>query len=123
MIKTQMAGLRGQKKSDRVVEGRWRYKGIDFTVEEYNALLQAQNFRCGICNKHQDEFKMGLFVDHDHSTGIVRGLLCVRCNSVLGLSLDSISILEKAIKYLSPHVYLDFDDGYVNDEEETYLCV
>jgi len=120
MEKTQLAGMRGQKRSDRFVEGRWRYKGIDFTVDEYNSRLEAQDYRCGICHKHQDEFKMGLFVDHDHTTGVVRGLLCVRCNSLLGLSLDSISVLENAIKYLSPHVSLDSDE--IQDTDEDYIC-
>ena len=122
MIKTQLIGMREQTRSDKAVEGRWRYMGIECTIEDYNFHMKAQNYRCGICHKHQDEFKMGLFVDHDHATGAVRGLLCVRCNSLLGLSLDSISVLENAIKYLSPHVYLDFDDDTV-DEMEEYTCL
>jgi Recombination endonuclease VII len=120
MIKTQMIGMRGQKLSDKVIESRWRAKGIDFTVEDYNGRLETQNYRCGICHKHQDEFKLGLFVDHDHSTGIVRGLLCVRCNSLLGLSLDSICILENAIKYLSPHVFIDIKEN--SSEDEDLIC-
>src|ERR1039458_976032 len=97
MIKTQLMGMRGQTRSDKAVEGRWRYMGIECTIAEYNFHMESQNYRCGICHKHQDEFKMGLFVDHDHATGTVRGLLCVRCNSLLGLSLDSISILRNAV--------------------------
>ena len=126
MEKTQLMGMRGQTCSDRATEGHWRSRGIEFTIEDYNARLESQDYRCGICHKHQDEFKRGLFVDHDHVTGVVRGLLCVRCNSLLGLSLDSISVLKNAIKYLSPHVYLDSKDDSDDDpdnEIEEYLCI
>lgn len=122
-MKTQLIGMAGQKRSDKAIEGRWRSKGIDFTVDDYNARLESQNYCCGICGKHQDEFKLGLFVDHDHSTGVVRGLLCVRCNALLGLSLDSIRVLENSIRYLSPHVYMDYEDNVDSDEHEDYLCV
>jgi hypothetical protein len=41
-----------------------------------------------------------LYVDHDHSTGKVRGLLCQSCNTLLGTAKDNISLLYKSIKYL-----------------------
>lgn len=39
-------------------------------------------------------------VDHDHVTGTIRGLLCSKCNTLLGMAKDNIAILENAIKYL-----------------------
>ena len=39
-------------------------------------------------------------VDHNHSTGEVRGLLCARCNTAMGLFGDSLSLMENAINYL-----------------------
>lgn len=52
-------------------------KNYGITVDQYNELLFKQNGVCAICkgiDKHR------LAVDHDHTTGEVRGLLCIRCN-------------------------------------------
>lgn len=48
------------------------------TSAEYDALLQAQDGRCAICEAKPR--KKRLAVDHDHATGLVRGLLCTNCN-------------------------------------------
>jgi hypothetical protein len=48
--------------------------------EDYDRMLKAQNGRCKICKRSPDQ---ALCVDHDHKTGEVRGLLCVRCNANL----------------------------------------
>ncbi len=52
----------------------------DITEVEYKAMLKTQRYRCGACSRHQSEFKTRLAVDHDHRTGIIRGLLCYHCN-------------------------------------------
>lgn len=54
--------------------------------EEYQGMIAAQNGKCAACNRdHDPSKKMGaLHVDHDHSTGKVRGLLCRSCNAALG---------------------------------------
>ena len=65
------------------------------TLAEFDAMLLSQNNRCAIC---QDTGK--LCVDHCHNTGKVRGLLCYKCNTVLGQARDSTEILTKAIAYL-----------------------
>lgn len=77
------------------------------TLEEYNALLKKQNYKCAICGKIADacsrngKYKhRSLFVDHDHATGNIRGLLCDNCNFILGHAKDDIHILENAIEYL-----------------------
>lgn len=54
------------------------------TLEEFNQMLSNQNYKCAICNRHQSEFDRALCVDHCHSTGQVRGLLCIPCNHDLG---------------------------------------
>ena len=70
------------------------------TLEDYNNLLIEHNFQCYICFKPHREDKK-LHVDHCHKTNQVRGLLCSKCNSALGLLNDSIDNLLQAIKYLS----------------------
>lgn len=76
-------------------------RDFNLTEEEYQQKLQEQNYCCAICNTHKEEFENPLSVDHDHSDGKVRGLLCIFCNSGLGQLKDSITILELAIKYLN----------------------
>lgn len=72
----------------------------NLSIDDYEKIVMSQNFACLICGRHQDELEQKLFVDHDHETGRVRGLLCSSCNSLLGYSKDNISILESAIEYL-----------------------
>ena len=67
---------------------------------EYNKLYDAQGRKCAICDKRCKTGKR-LAVDHCHSTGKVRGLLCARCNTALGSFGDDIGRLARAIYYLS----------------------
>lgn len=88
------------KKAD---SNRWWMIGnkYNLTKEQYLAMLTEQNSCCKICHTHQDENTHGyLYVDHCHTTNIVRGLLCRSCNSMLGMAKDDIDILTNAIKYL-----------------------
>jgi Recombination endonuclease VII len=69
------------------------------SLEEYDAMLDRQGGVCAICKKKPDEGKV-LFVDHCHMTGMVRGLLCHKCNMVLAFGNDDPDILRAAIAYL-----------------------
>jgi hypothetical protein len=75
------------------------YFGI--SLEEYNEIFIKQKGCCAICGRHQTEFKKVLFVDHNHTTGKVRGLLCMTCNLLIGRAKENITILEKALIYLN----------------------
>ena len=66
------------------------------TPEQYDQMLQAQGGKCSICG----EFMVKPHVDHCHSTGAVRGLLCPQCNQGLGLFYDRLDLLRNAITYL-----------------------
>ena len=62
---------------------------------------QFQNGCCAICKGEEpSDFKGRLSIDHDHSSGKIRGLLCMKCNSGLGMFNDDEDILLNAIKYL-----------------------
>ena len=67
---------------------------------EYNIMFNKQNGSCKICNTHQSNLKFRLCVDHNHKTGQVRGLLCSKCNSALGLLQDSSQLLRVAANYI-----------------------
>jgi Recombination endonuclease VII len=69
--------------------------------EQFEDMGCAQDWRCAICSVPFESFRPAPHVDHCHSTGVVRGLLCPRCNSMLGQAQDSTEILGKAISYLT----------------------
>lgn len=75
-------------------------KNYNITPEVYYKMIEDQNNSCACCGQSAEIFKRGLHVDHDHTTGRVRGLLCTECNPGLGYFQDSIERLEMAIKYL-----------------------
>jgi hypothetical protein len=66
---------------------------------DYDAMLAAQGGGCAICGKRPG--KTALHVDHDHETGLVRGLLCVGCNNALGQFRDDLELLARASTYLT----------------------
>ena len=76
---------------------RIRMYGI--SVEDYEQMLEEQNGGCYICGK-KPEGKRALDIDHDHTTGKVRGLLCSSHNRALGLLNDDISLMLKSVEYL-----------------------
>lgn len=80
-----------------------RYYGI--SLEEYNTMFVNQNGSCAICEVHQSQTTKRLFVDHCHTTGAIRGLLCSQCNSMLGMAKDNQETLAKAIVYLNKTGY------------------
>jgi len=78
------------------------------TPEQYQRMVDAQGGVCAICQKpetsvHGSGTQFRLAVDHCHSGGAVRGLLCQRCNRALGLFGDDVTLMEAAISYLERH--------------------
>ena len=70
------------------------------TVNVYNELLHAQDGRCAICQGPPNGGKKRLCIDHCHTSGKIRGLLCCRCNRGLGAFRDNTELLKKAAEYL-----------------------
>ena len=74
-------------------------------LDKYLEIYTAQDGQCAICGTAKitvrgDGTELSLSVDHDHNTGEIRGLLCQKCNVLLGFAGDDIGILERAIGYL-----------------------
>lgn len=81
------------------------------TIDDYEAMLKAQDYRCAICRipdvaitmragRYLKQLESPLQVDHCHLTGVVRGLLCNECNSGLSKLGDSVDGLMVAVRYL-----------------------
>ena len=85
---------------------RGRYRRYGLTEQSYLALLVSQGNTCAICTvplKAHNELgdrKFNTHIDHCHSTGKVRGILCSGCNLGIGHFKDDISKLRAAIAYL-----------------------
>lgn len=70
------------------------------TLDEYERMLEQQGGGCAICGDPPNE-KISLHIDHDHGTGEIRGLLCVRCNNAIALLRESPDIMRRAIRYVT----------------------
>lgn len=69
------------------------------TADQYEEMLISQNWMCAICRRPEKSGKR-MSVDHDHASGVVRGLLCAACNRGLGCFEDEPLRLVAAVDYL-----------------------
>ena len=83
------------KKLNRIAHLR---RTFNLTEEEYDHMFKQQTGLCLICDRTSPQ--ENLMIDHDHTTGKIRGLLCRRCNLLLGYAGDSPDILQRAERYL-----------------------
>lgn len=82
----------------------WLKTEYGLSLEDYNNKVKEQDHKCAICRCDEtDAFKGLLFVDHCHTSGKVRGLLCHHCNTALGKFKDSKEILSNAIAYVDKY--------------------
>lgn len=82
------------------------WKKYNITLEDYNLMLKKQNGVCAICNKPETVVLKAknisyLAVDHDHVTGVIRGLLCFKCNTALGFYEKNMCLIETIKTYIS----------------------
>jgi hypothetical protein len=89
---------------DKILQKKY---GVD--LQWYKEVYDSQGGVCAICGQpetkidHRTKQPVNLSVDHDHSTGQIRRLLCWRCNATLGKVEDSPELLWKMIMYLKAH--------------------
>jgi hypothetical protein len=102
--------LKRYEKSDKGKDVARKHKlksKYQMTTTDYDSMLSDQNGVCAICGEPETSKIHGkvipLSVDHDHTMGTVRGLLCARCNRMLGMADDRIELLFAAMGYLQTH--------------------
>jgi hypothetical protein len=92
----RVANLEQMRATARRNKMAWKY-GI--SEADYDAFAAAQGNGCAVCHAPLPLNRSG-HIDHDHNTGTVRGLLCMRCNVGIGNLRDDPEILASAIDYL-----------------------
>lgn len=82
-----------------------RIKSVyDLSPEQYQILVEVQNGVCAVCKIPQKNRKSSqLFVDHEHKTGRIRGLLCHKCNVAIGFIKEDITVALNIINYLKQY--------------------
>lgn len=87
------------------LEEHLKYK-YGVSMETFNKALEEQEGKCAICESELPDLytyenrRRGYAIDHNHETKEFRAILCLKCNSLLGMAGDSIEVLGKAIQYL-----------------------
>jgi hypothetical protein len=97
------AAWRSEYENKRRIRDLRLQREYGITLADFENMLAAQGWRCAACGVSRAEMtgqRREFVVDHDHETGIVRGLTCHRCNTTLGLTGDDVSVLTALIAYL-----------------------
>lgn len=89
---------------DNTIKLRYLKARYGITPAEYLNMEREQGGLCKICHKPPSGRWKRLHVDHDHATGKVRGLLCFRCNTMLGHATDNPVVLLEAVDYLAKQI-------------------
>ena len=97
----QRAYCKRMSKADPEQWSKWRREKhlksfYGLTPEDYELIVISHNNCCAICGVKP----IKLYIDHCHTNGHVRGLLCQQCNTMLGMAKDNTTTLRNAIKYL-----------------------
>lgn len=78
-------------------------KVYGITIEQFAEMAETQGYKCAACNTDKPGGTGSWHVDHCHKSDVVRGLLCWRCNVMLGQAGDEESVLQGLIDYLRKH--------------------
>lgn len=101
--KENLAAKRWQREHPQEYKlNRFKYnlKQYGLTIEQHQEMVEVQHGCCAICG---DQPTRSLDVDHNHTTGMVRKLLCSNCNTTIGLVNESVELLQQIIDYLQSH--------------------
>ncbi len=101
---------------DSTRECHWRSQGIFITVPEYGQILRIQGGKCALCGEEQSAIRHALCVEHCHETGIIRGLVCKRCNNMLAW-VEKHKLLNKIERFLQTNVFEDYKNNITETKE------
>lgn len=96
MLQARKDGNKNYYRNGQKSRIKYRY-GISF--EDFEEMKERQNNLCAICKTKTYEKELN--IDHCHATGKIRGLLCTKCNTGIGLFCDDINLLKNVITYLN----------------------
>lgn len=107
LVRKRAAGIRPRKRSS----GEYREYNLHrygLTEALYQRMLAEQHGKCASCGalgsgRSRLGIELPMHIDHDHATGVVRGLLCHNCNILIGCAGDSVERLQLAAAYLEAH--------------------
>ena len=89
------------KTAHRLSARRHVLKRYGLTEAAFNKMREDQQGRCAICSVHEEATRFGtLCVDHSHTTGLVRGLLCQPCNSGIAFLGEDPAVFGRAVSYV-----------------------
>jgi hypothetical protein len=94
-------GYKNRERIKKQDNDRELLKKYGMTRVQWTALFEKQGKVCAICKSDNPKGRGVWHNDHDHSSGLFRGILCHNCNIGIGNLQDSITVLENAIRYLS----------------------
>ena len=86
-------------KNPRLAKDRNLRASFGISIEQYETIVEAQGNMCAIC-RTMFGGSVKPFVDHNHDTSVVRGVLCQNCNFLLGHAHENLAVLEAAAVYL-----------------------
>jgi len=86
------------KHAESMLNKSFKYR-FNITLDDYNKMSEKQNGVCAICGEVNGKGRR-LAVDHNHITGEIRGLLCMKCNVAVGKWGEDMQLFEKTLSYL-----------------------
>ena len=99
-------------------KGKNLKQGYNITIDQYEWMLLENAGLCWICNRPEERkrnpkarYPDALHVDHDHQSGMIRGLLCGKCNNGVGAFEDDTKRMLAAVAYLAQWNVSDVDGG------------
>jgi hypothetical protein len=99
--------------------GSWKNYLIEYrygaSEDDVKSLLEKQEQQCAICRQPRPTH-----IDHNHSTGRLRGILCFNCNRLIGYADDDTAWFRKAIAYLDQHTA---GAGGVREDPAPYIIL